>query len=102
MQCHAVCQHTAHHCLQSGGECARPEHVRLLLDCAEVCQTCVNFLLRGSEVYHLISDLCAEVCERCAETSYRYGDETMTACAEMCRECAAVCRRLEPAEAVFE
>ena len=74
---------------------AEAAHVRLLLDCAEICQTSANFMLRGSDLHMRTCAVCAEVCQRCAESCERMGDDTqMRACAEECRRCADSCHRM--------
>jgi hypothetical protein len=94
-ECHEVCLATIPHCLEMGGEHARPAHIRLMLDCVEICQTCADFLLRGSELHRLTCGACAEVCRRCADDCDRLGDdETMKACADVCRRCAESCARM--------
>ena len=49
-----VCVETFTHCLEKGGKHAAPEHIRLLLDCSEICQTSANFMLRNSELHNCI------------------------------------------------
>jgi hypothetical protein len=93
--CHAICTSTLAHCLQMGGEHATHSHIRLLLDCAQICQTSADFMLRGSALHHRTCAVCAEVCDRCAEDCEKYhDDETMRQCAEMCRQCAGSCRSM--------
>ena len=93
--CHDVCMETISHCLQMGGEHAEPRHIQLLLDCAEICQTSANFMLRMSEFHGQTCGVCADVCERCAEDCERFGDdEMMQQCAEACRRCASSCREM--------
>jgi hypothetical protein len=71
-----------------------------MLDCAEICETSANFMIRGSELHHLTCGACAEVCDRCAEDCERMGDdETMRRCAETCRRCAESCHRMAGAMA---
>jgi hypothetical protein len=77
-----------------GGEYAQPNHIRLLLDCAEICQTNANFMLRGSDLHGLICATCAEVCDRCAGDCDRFDDAQMKRCAETCRRCAESCREM--------
>ena len=90
--CHEVCVETVDHCLRKGGTHAEPHHIRLLLDCAEICQACANFMLRGSDLHTGVCAVCAEVCQRCAEDCGRMSDdEEMRSCAEKCRECAQSC-----------
>ena len=93
--CHNVCLETVGHCLQLGGPHAEANHIRLLLDCAQICATSADFMLRGSDLHGRICGVCAEVCERCAEDCERFGDdEQMRRCAEECRRCADSCRRM--------
>src|SRR5215217_3671660 len=49
--CHKACLETAMYCLQQGGKHAEPNHVRLMFDCAEICQTSSNFMQRGSDLH---------------------------------------------------
>ena len=93
--CHSICLETVTYCLQMGGEHASPGHIRLLLDCAEICQTSANFMLRTSDLHTRTCAVCAEVCERCAQDCARFGnDSVMQQCAEVCRRCAQSCREM--------
>jgi hypothetical protein len=66
-----------------------------LLDCAEICQTSANFMLRGSELHSRTCWACAEICERCARDCERLSDDAyMRACAEACRRCANSCKHM--------
>ena len=95
LQCHSICLETLTHCLQKGGAHAEAAHIRLLLDCVEICQTSANFMLRGSDLHSRTCGVCAEVCERCAQDCERMGDDAqMKACAEACRRCAESCRQM--------
>jgi len=92
-RCHDICLATVGHCLEMGGEHAEPDHIQLLLDCAEICQTSANFMLRTSDFHGQVCEVCAEVCERCAEDCERFeDDQAMQQCAEVCRNCARSCR----------
>ena len=96
--CHKACQETLMYCLQQGGRHAQANHVRLMLDCSEICQTAMNFMQRGSDLHVHACAACAEVCRRCAEDCQRMSDadndNRMAACAEMCRRCAESCQRM--------
>lgn len=94
-KCHRTCVAAVRYCLEKGGRHAAPEHIRLLIDCAEICQTSANFMLRGSAVHKTICGACAEVCDRCAESCEAIGDDAqMQDCAEVCRACADSCRKM--------
>jgi len=94
--CHRVCVETTAHCLQMGGKHAEASHIRLLLDCAQICQTSADFMLRGSDLHGRTCGVCAEVCDRCAQDCERLdpNDAQMQACAAECRRCAESCRQM--------
>lgn len=93
--CHNVCLMTIQYCLQMGGRHANPDHIRLMMDCAQICQTSADFMLRRSDLHGLTCGACAEICERCAQDCERFtDDQTMQKCAETCRRCAASCREM--------
>lgn len=95
LNCHSTCVEAINHCLQIGGPHAEPTHIRLLMDCAQVCQTSADFMLRMSDLHPETCGVCADVCERCAIDCERFGDdETMKACAQVCRKCAESCRSM--------
>lgn len=89
--CHQACVEAMSHGLQQRGASAHLLHARLLLDCAELCDTTRDMMLRSSDFAHQVAGLCAEVCERCAASCDRLG-QGMEACAVACRRCADACR----------
>lgn len=101
LECHSVCLQTIQHCLERGGKHARLEHIRLLTNCAEICQTSANFMLSGSVLHARTCEVCAIVCEACEKSCREMEDgEQMRFCAEACRRCAASCRGLSGVTAV--
>lgn len=91
--CHATCHSMAMtHCLEMGGEHARPQHLRLMLDCAGFCAFTADALGRKSQFHARFAALCAEVCETCAEDCAAVGD--MEECVQSCRDCARICREI--------
>lgn len=93
--CHSICAETVAYCLELGGEHAERAHILLLLDCAEICQTSANFMLRDSEIHAQVCGVCADACERCADSCEQFpGDEQMQTCARACRDCAQSCREM--------
>lgn len=89
------------HCLKMGGKHASPEHIGLMMDCAEICGTSAHFMQRHSPRHALTCGVCAEVCEACARDceSMANGDDMMLRCAAICHECAASCREMSMAHA---
>lgn len=95
LEAHAVCLEAVSHGLARGGEHGRPDHVRVLLDCAEMCATTADFMLRGSALHARVCDVCAAVCQACAEACRRVRDDPiMLGCAEVCRRSEESCREM--------
>ena len=94
--CHTICLEAVTHCLEMGGKHAEASHIRLLMDCVDICATSAGFMLRGSNLHSGTCGVCADACERCAESCERIadGDELMLRCAEICRRCAQSCRQM--------
>jgi hypothetical protein len=93
--CHITCLQTSGYCLSKGGKHAEAAHIRLLLDCADICRTSADFMLRSSQYHSRVCGVCAEICGACARDCEQFGgDQTMQACAEMCRRCADSCRQM--------
>lgn len=96
LDCHHVCLETVRHRLRrQGREAAGTAHIRMLLDCAELCQTTADFICSESAFHGRLCALCADLLELCAERCEAFGDDPqMRACAEACRRCADFCRSL--------
>lgn len=83
-----------------GGKHAAPEHIRMMLDGANICRTSADFMLRRSAYHHDVCGVCATVCEACAKDCERLpDDELMRECAATCRRCAESCRAMSGAGA---
>ena len=93
IHCHQICLETAmNHCLTSEGQHVEPEHFRLIMNCAEICQTSANFQLSGSAYSIQLCDVCAAICEACAKSCKAIGD--MEDCVNACRDCMTSCRNM--------
>ncbi|MEQ1620964.1 MAG: four-helix bundle copper-binding protein [Methylococcales bacterium] len=95
--CHQVCLQTAmNHCLKVGGKHVEAEHFRLMMSCAEICQTSANFLLMSSNFHHRVCEVCSEVCAACALSCEKVGG--MDECVDACTGCAESCRKMATAQ----
>jgi hypothetical protein len=95
LDCHSACLNTVTYCIQQGGQHAEAAHVVLMLDCAEICQTSANFMLRQSAAHMRVCGICAEICQNCATDCQQFTDnEQIQACAAMCRRCAESCQQM--------
>lgn len=94
-ECRTECLKTLYrHCLEQGGKHSARDHVRIMSDCIEICQTAADFMVRESPLHTFICEACAAVCEACAESCAEIGGEEMEKCAEACQRCAASCRQM--------
>lgn len=92
-QCYQTCLQTAmNHCLDRGGKHVEPAHFRLMMNCAQICQTSANLQLSGSIFSSKFCALCSEVCEACADSCAELDE--MGDCEKVCRDCASSCRAM--------
>ncbi len=93
--CRRVCLKSIAYCKKMGGKHADPAHLRLLADCADICQTSANFMRRGSEFHADTCGLCAKVCQACEKSCAQFpNDAQMKACGAECRKCASSCQMM--------
>jgi hypothetical protein len=99
--CNTSCTETFTHCVTMGGKHVEPNHLRLLVDCSQVCATAAGFMLRASQYSARLCNMCAEICAACAASCQQIDphDHTMQQCAETCRQCAESCRKMSAAAA---
>jgi hypothetical protein len=94
LRAHEACEEAVTRAL-SAGEPAADECIGTLLDCADVCRTTSRYIRHGSPLVRGTAGVCAELCERAAESCSALGNDSATlACVEACRRAAAWCRRL--------
>jgi len=91
LNCNTICLQTAKNCQKAGGDHAKPEHISMLLDCAEMCLTAAHFMQHNSPMHGYVCQTCAQVCNHCAGECEQMGD---TDCANACRNCAWSCEQI--------
>ena len=94
IDCYQTCTETTIRCLTMGGKHAGYEHLNLLMDCARICNTNADFMLRNSTYYPQTCGITADICDECADTCDRFDDDFMKECASVCRRCAESCREM--------
>src|SRR3569623_1284761 len=91
-QCHDLCLSMAMtYCLERGGDHARPQHIRLMMDCETICALAHDAILRKSQFHTGILTLCADICETCGQACAALGQ--MEACVAACQACTDACRQ---------
>lgn len=94
LECFQTCIETMARCLNMGGKHAESVHVNLIMDCAKICSTNADFMLRNSTYYPQTCGITADICDECADTCDRFEDDFMKECASMCRRCTESCREM--------
>lgn len=96
LETHEAATRCIFHCLEQGGKQAAPDHIRMLMDCAEITRTSADFMLRGSAHHHFTCGVCGKICEHCAAEcdALDAGSEHMHRCAEACRRSAESCQAM--------
>lgn len=94
--CHATCMQTIAHGLKLEGHHAAPDHIRLLMDCAQMCTTTVDYMLRESSFHDRVCRLCSDLCTQCGQNCVKVAgdDQLIKRCIEVCRQCAESCKRM--------
>jgi hypothetical protein len=94
IDCYSSCTETTLRCLSMGGKHADSDHLNLLMDCARICSTNADFMLRNSTYYPQTCGITADICDECADNCDRFDDDFMKECASVCRRCAESCREM--------
>jgi hypothetical protein len=93
LDCYSACTNMAmNHCLETGGRHVEPEHFRLMVNCAAMCQTAADFMLTSSPLHAQTCGVCADVCNACAASCEDIGD--MDECVRACRKCEESCKQM--------
>lgn len=92
-ECHALCNQTIAQCLNLGGSHAAPDHIKLFIDCAQMCMVTADYLTRESVIHDRVCKVCADACRLCAESCEEVsgGNQLLNQCADLCRRCSESC-----------
>ncbi|MCP1574252.1 uncharacterized protein YggL (DUF469 family) [Herbaspirillum rubrisubalbicans] len=91
-QCHDTCRKAAFGISPAAAQELAADDVRLLVECAELCQLSANWQLAGSQYCRQICAVCAQVCRQCQD---RCSDDAgLQECATACRRCAESCEAM--------
>src|SRR5262245_33461814 len=94
-ECSRLCLALANHYQKRGAPQAEMKYIRLLLDCAEICQTATEFLPRASALHLTICNACAVICLKCGAFCEGFTEDALLqVCAASCRRSAVACQSL--------
>lgn len=89
-----ACETTALH-LYSIALQSNTMQMRLLLDCAALCQAHADFMRGDSDLQQRFGAACIQICLQCAQECRRFGNDIqMKLCASACLRCAESCQQI--------
>lgn len=91
-ECMATCNHCFDACLQEENVKMMADCIRLDVECADICGQFAKALSRNSEFSKDYAELCAKICDACADECEKHEHDHCKKCAEVCRKCAEACR----------
>lgn len=96
LDCHRSCLATIAHCLTKGGSHAEAKHIGIMMDCAQICAVCADFMIRSSDHAAHLCRVCADICRACAASCGQHADadDMMKTCAAACTRCADECGKM--------
>lgn len=93
-ECAEACDTCAAACLQESDPKMMARCIMLDDECAAVCRLAAQMMSRSSEHANLLCQLCADICDACAQECGSHQHQHCQDCAAACRRCADECRRM--------
>lgn len=90
--CATICFMTSDKLLSRSDAHARRSQIKLLSDCAAICEVCAKFISSNSLLMKSICEYCAYVCEVCGHECLMHPDQESQMCGRICLNCAKECR----------
>jgi hypothetical protein len=92
LECAATCEWCADQCLNEDQLKKLIDCIRTDRDCATICRSSAELLIRDSKYSAQVIDICEQVCRDCAEECEKHEHDHCRACADACRRCEEVCK----------
>ncbi|WP_075791273.1 four-helix bundle copper-binding protein [Massilia putida] len=93
-QCAQACDTCVAACLHEPDPKMMARCIELDDECAAVCRLAAQLMSRSSEHAMQICQLCAEICEACADECAKHQAQHCQECASVCHRCAQECRNM--------
>lgn len=97
IQCANACDHCTSSCLQEKHVAHLTVCIQRNMECASVCRATAQLLHFGSDHANAACQLCADICNACAEECEKHEHDHCQKCAAACRKCAEECVSLTAA-----
>lgn len=93
-RCFQGCTEAIPYSFKKGGNLAAGEHIKMLIETAEMCKMNASFMLMQSKHSKEHCHLCAKVCDSCAQACGSFDDQMMKQMSENLKKCAETCRNM--------
>ncbi len=94
MDCSQACYECFSECLNEPDLNARKGCVSMLIECAKMCEMSVAIMSIGGQFSKEHCNLCATVCEKCADECAMFKDTHCQKCSDICHACADECKKM--------
>lgn len=96
-ECATFCDQCAASCLREKNVTEMAVCIGLDMECSSICKTTAILLQLESNHASAACQLCADICNACAEECEKHEHDHCKRCAAMCRQCAEECMSLTAA-----
>ena len=97
MKCAEVCEHCAASCLREEDVAMMAACIQLDIECSTMCKTTAQLMQLQSNHANAACQLCADICNACADECGKHDNDHCRRCASVCRECAEECMSMAAA-----
>ena len=91
-RCAQACYECFEACLNEADVQARTKCIKMLAECAQMCQMSATGMASNGMFVKEHCGLCAIVCDACAQECNMFKDQHCKQCAQECRTCAQECK----------
>ncbi|MCW6076570.1 four-helix bundle copper-binding protein [Clostridium sporogenes] len=93
-KCAQACYECFKACLNEPDVNARKNCIGILAECAQMCQMSSSMMSMDGEFTKEHCQLCATICDKCAQECEMFKDDHCQKCAQECHICANECRNM--------
>ena len=94
MRCAEACEFCATSGLKEQDVKIMTSCAQINRECTEVCWTSAALMSMDSQFAKQFCNLCADICDACAQECERHNVDHCKICAQVCRSCAEECKRM--------
>ncbi len=93
-KCAQACYECFTACLNEPDTNARKNCIKLLVECAMMCQMSAATMSMDGQFAKPHCQMCAQICKKCAQECSMFKDTHCQKCADICRMCEAECNAM--------